>query len=226
VGVWIILAVTLGLTLLSVPLSTAQEADKTDMAQKQEAKQVTKAQVTAVSERINEATTKEPGKLETEIIDLKDDDQAEKINPVELQGTQLHSGSAVRDKGRQIKWQIVCTGGNCGAGNVTYLLGELADYHMCGTIGQTSVGPGSSASYDINSGFWQDFLGGFLRGDANGDGTIGLEDVVYLLNYLFRYGPAPIPFEAGNANCDEGIDIEDVVYLINYILRDGPRPSC
>jgi hypothetical protein len=134
--------------------------------------------------------------------------------------------SAAHDKGRQIKWQLVCTGGNCGAGNITYLLGGASDYQMCGTIGQTSVGPGSSPSYGVNSGFWQYFIGGFLRGDANGDGSIGLEDVIYLLNFLFKGGPPPSPFEAGNANCDGGVDLEDVVYLINYILRNGPRPSC
>ena len=66
----------------------------------------------------------------------------------------------------------------------------------------------------------------FLRGDANADGVVDIADVVYVLNYLFINGPAPIPFEAGNVNCDGLVDIADVVYLINYLFIDGPPPSC
>ncbi len=225
-GLKIFPAIILVLTLLCVPVPFAREASNTDTASEKKAGGVTKASVQGVPGIMREAVTKEPRELKTAIATVKDDDPAEKINTVQLEGTPVLSGSPVRDKGRQIKWQILCTGGNCGAGNVTCLLGASADYYMCGTVGQTSVGPGSSPSYDINSGFWQDFLSGFLRGDANGDGTIGLDDVVYLLNYLYRNGPAPIPFEAGNANCDEGVDLEDVVYLINYVLRGGLPPVC
>jgi hypothetical protein len=66
----------------------------------------------------------------------------------------------------------------------------------------------------------------FDRGDANGDGVINSADVVYLINYLFRSGPAPDPLEAGDANCDGVVDPADVVYLLNYLFRDGPAPSC
>jgi hypothetical protein len=64
----------------------------------------------------------------------------------------------------------------------------------------------------------------YLCGDANADAAIDIGDVVYLINYLFRSDPAPIPLEAGDANCDEVIDICDVVYLINYLFKDGPPP--
>jgi hypothetical protein len=64
-----------------------------------------------------------------------------------------------------------------------------------------------------------------LLGDANGDGVIDIGDVVYLINYLFRFGDPPCPSEAGDINCDEVIDIGDVVYLINYLFKDGPPPS-
>jgi hypothetical protein len=61
------------------------------------------------------------------------------------------------------------------------------------------------------------------RGDANGDGVIDISDVVYLLNYLFAHGPAPVPLEAGDCNCD---GVVDVVYLLNYLFAHGPAPSC
>ena len=66
----------------------------------------------------------------------------------------------------------------------------------------------------------------YSRGDVNGDGTIDIADVVYLINYLFIDGPAPNPLDAGDANCDGTVDIADVVYLINYLFIDGPPPGC
>ena len=54
----------------------------------------------------------------------------------------------------------------------------------------------------------------------------GIEDVVYLLNYLFCGGPAPGPNQCGDVNCDGVIDITDVVYLINYLFIGGPAPGC
>jgi uncharacterized protein (DUF608 family) len=64
----------------------------------------------------------------------------------------------------------------------------------------------------------------YQRGDANSDGMINAGDVVYLLSYLYRSGPAPSPLEAGDCNCDGVVNGEDVVYLINYLFRNGPPP--
>jgi PKD repeat protein len=63
-----------------------------------------------------------------------------------------------------------------------------------------------------------------LVGDANGNDAIEPGDVVYLLNYLFRDGAAPVPYEAGDCNYDGVVDPADVVYLINYLFRNGPPP--
>ncbi len=64
----------------------------------------------------------------------------------------------------------------------------------------------------------------YIRGDANGDGVINAADVVYLINYLYIEGPAPVPLEAGDVNCDGTINAADVVYLINYLYIGGPPP--
>jgi hypothetical protein len=64
----------------------------------------------------------------------------------------------------------------------------------------------------------------FMRGDPNADRVVGLSDVVYLINYLFRSGPAPNPPESGDVNCDDNVGIVDVVYLINYLFNSGPPP--
>jgi hypothetical protein len=64
----------------------------------------------------------------------------------------------------------------------------------------------------------------YTAGDANTDGVIDIGDTIYLLNYLFRGGPRPSPFEAGETNRARGIDLGDVLYLVNYLFRGGPRP--
>jgi hypothetical protein len=66
----------------------------------------------------------------------------------------------------------------------------------------------------------------FVRGDANGDEILNVGDVVYLLTYLYKGGPAPDPLGAGDANCDEIINVGDVVYLVTYLYKGGPAPGC
>jgi bacillopeptidase F len=62
-------------------------------------------------------------------------------------------------------------------------------------------------------------------GDGNGDGVVDLADVVYLLNYLYRSGPAPDPLAAGDPNDDCIVELGDLVYLINYLYQGGPAPQ-
>jgi len=66
-----------------------------------------------------------------------------------------------------------------------------------------------------------------LRGDANGDGRITAADIVYLVNFVFKSGPAPSPQSAeGDANCDGSISAADIIYLVNYVFKGGPAPAC
>lgn len=66
--------------------------------------------------------------------------------------------------------------------------------------------------------------GEYVAGDANGDKTVNIGDAVYVINYVFRGGPAPEPPAAGDANCDGKINVGDAVYIVNYIFRSGPAP--
>jgi hypothetical protein len=54
-----------------------------------------------------------------------------------------------------------------------------------------------------------------------------IDDVVYLIDYIFTGGPAPTPdrVASGDANCDCAVDIDDAVYLIAYIFTAGPPPQ-
>ncbi len=72
---------------------------------------------------------------------------------------------------------------------------------------------------------WIDIGGpAYLCGDADASSGIDIDDVVYLINYIFAGGPPPSPLQAGDADCSGNIDIDDVVYLINYIFAGGPAP--
>jgi len=64
----------------------------------------------------------------------------------------------------------------------------------------------------------------YICGDADGVGGVDIDDVVYLITYLFGGGPEPIPVEAGEADCVGTTDIDDVVYLIQYLFAGGPPP--
>ncbi len=66
----------------------------------------------------------------------------------------------------------------------------------------------------------------FLRGDADEDGTVSVSDVIYLIEYLFKGGPAPIQvLQVGDADCDGKVTIGDVIYLVNYLFK-GWSPPC
>ncbi len=64
----------------------------------------------------------------------------------------------------------------------------------------------------------------FVCGDCNNDNIIDVADVIHLLNYLYKNGPAPDPPESGDCNCDEIIDLGDAIHLINYLFKQGPSP--
>ena len=75
------------------------------------------------------------------------------------------------------------------------------------------------------------------RGDVDyaNDGAwdaIDISDLVYLVDYMFTGGPAPLCWSEANvdgAGPDDagGIDISDLVYLVDYMFTGGPPPpSC
>ncbi|MFH1894023.1 MAG: dockerin type I repeat-containing protein [Candidatus Zixiibacteriota bacterium] len=65
----------------------------------------------------------------------------------------------------------------------------------------------------------------YLIGDCDGSGAVDIDDVVYVIQYIFAGGPPPDPIESGDVDCSGAIDIDDVVYLIQYIFGGGPPPG-
>ncbi|MCX6828680.1 MAG: hypothetical protein NT002_05295 [candidate division Zixibacteria bacterium] len=126
--------------------------------------------------------------------------------------------------GEKIDWQVLSSGGTDG---------NSTNFKLKGTVSQTAVGPGSSTNFKLNSGFWQDFGEAApclcKPGDANGSGIHNIQDITYLINFLYKGGPQPTPYHicSGDANCNCIINIQDITYLINFLYKGGPIPcSC
>lgn len=63
---------------------------------------------------------------------------------------------------------------------------------------------------------------GGQKGDANGNGSVGVDDIFYLINTLFAGGPPPVG--PADVNGDGQVSVADIFYLINYLFAGGPAP--
>jgi len=68
----------------------------------------------------------------------------------------------------------------------------------------------------------------FIRGDANGDGSVNIADAVTVLDYVFPNATSPLhhisPLDAADANDDNSVNVADAVYLLTYVFSSGPEP--
>lgn len=65
-----------------------------------------------------------------------------------------------------------------------------------------------------------------MMGDVNNDLVINTADLIYMVNYIFKSGPDPLPMRTvGDANCSGGLGGSDIIYLVNYIFKGG-QPPC
>ncbi|MEW5924389.1 MAG: hypothetical protein AB1746_10410 [Candidatus Zixiibacteriota bacterium] len=65
-----------------------------------------------------------------------------------------------------------------------------------------------------------------IPGNANNDASLNILDITYLITYIYRSGPAPIPYTtcSGDADCNCNINLLDVTRLLTYIYRSGMPP--
>ena len=71
---------------------------------------------------------------------------------------------------------------------------------------------------------WQVDVAYFLCGDPDRDSKVTVSDVIFLINYLFKGGPEPLPRASGDVNLDQNVTISDAVYLVNYLFKAGSPP--
>jgi hypothetical protein len=64
-----------------------------------------------------------------------------------------------------------------------------------------------------------------ITGDIDTSGAVTANDIVALVAFMFRGGPAPEPCEAtADVNCSGDVTASDVIYMVNYVFKAGPEP--
>ncbi len=66
----------------------------------------------------------------------------------------------------------------------------------------------------------------FLCGDIDHNDQINIFDIISLIDYIYKGGAAPDPYEIAEVNGKKGINVLDISFLIYYIFRQGPTPNC
>jgi len=61
-------------------------------------------------------------------------------------------------------------------------------------------------------------------GDVTGDNTYNLQDVISLVNIVFKGASKPSPDCRADANADTKINLSDLIFLVNKIFKGGPNP--
>jgi hypothetical protein len=126
----------------------------------------------------------------------------------------------------QINWQVLSSGGG---------ISTVGSLILGSTIGQTVAGQSTIGDLTLNSGFQQNFeteselcCNPPIRGNIDYDVAeiIDISDLMYLIDFMFLSGPAPVCFEEADVNASgtEPLDISDLVWLIDYMFIGGPPP--
>jgi hypothetical protein len=64
-----------------------------------------------------------------------------------------------------------------------------------------------------------------LTGDVNVDALLTSADIISLVNYVFKGGPAPLPIElAGDIDCSGAVTSGDIISMVNHVFKSGPAP--
>jgi len=63
-----------------------------------------------------------------------------------------------------------------------------------------------------------------IPGDATNNGTVDILDIIQLIDFKFKSGPAPVIPQLADVNADCEINVLDIVYLIDNKFKGGPAP--
>jgi len=108
-----------------------------------------------------------------------------------------------------------------GNGNATYVYTpNFSDLDV--TFGVTFIADDASGAADTALVYFHVIE--FLRGDANSDSELDISDIMYIYNYLYKDGQAPLLEDAADVNVDSAINLLDGLYLLDYFFRQGPPP--
>jgi hypothetical protein len=101
--------------------------------------------------------------------------------------------------------------------------GELPDSAVSGENVAILIGMG--LGYDIANVVYQVFCPIGYTGDINNNGDLSAEDIIMLVNYVFKSGEGPRPCPpAGDVNCSSQVTASDVTYLVTFVFLSGDAP--
>jgi len=66
----------------------------------------------------------------------------------------------------------------------------------------------------------------YTCGDVDDDGSININDIVYLINFKYKDGSPPVYMNAADVNSDGDINLLDIIVLIQYKYKSGGEPNC
>jgi len=66
----------------------------------------------------------------------------------------------------------------------------------------------------------------YICGDIDNNRIINILDIIYLIEYKFKGGPAPEFMAAADVNSDLAVNILDIVFMIDFKFKSGPEPIC
>jgi PKD repeat protein len=93
--------------------------------------------------------------------------------------------------------------------------------------GQTLQFQSEVGSYDPTGLSGQVTLNLGICGDVNGnDQGPTIQDLIYLVGYLFNNGPEPPNTNLADVNHSSSLTVADVIYLVGYLFNAGPAPNC
>jgi len=121
------------------------------------------------------------------------------------------------------KWEVDAVEGTWDG---PYTSGETAKLYQQWTVaGPHTLRVMAKDTYDQETG-WSAVLDVTVYecGNVDAEGVVDIDDIVFLIEYVFQSGEAPYPVELGNADCEGVTDIDDIVYLIAYVFQGGPLP--
>lgn len=103
----------------------------------------------------------------------------------------------------------------------TTLMGNPSRQLTFSNISATPIYPGFDVARDMIT------VLPFVKGDVNNDGVVDVEDIINMIDYMFRGGAPCSNFNATDINGDcLGPDVADIVMLIDYQFRGGNPPEC
>ena len=104
------------------------------------------------------------------------------------------------------------------------------EYSLGMSIGQGVAGFVMDTVWELGIGYWGS-VGGqtacpiVLPGDVQQNGGITSGDIIYLVNFVFKLGPDPLPcVGAGDINCNGTVTSGDIISLVNRVFKNQPLP--